>query len=160
MLGDANYVNCIISNISQTQKCFFSSVFGVSITQALHVQWTLSTTAIVFKMLSCFSERKNGGVSSLLLLFQATFFAREDFCTVPWGEDEILVIGGYDDIGRQTRQKISNNNRKIIPSYGKIVPNYGKVIPKLWQNCPKLWQSYPKVMAELSQIMAQNYPKL
>jgi len=33
---------------------------------------------------------------------------REDFCTVAWGDDEILVIGGYDDIGRQTRTEVFN----------------------------------------------------
>ena len=40
---------------------------------------------------------------TMMMVMIETFLAREDFCTVAWGEDEILVIGGYDDIGRQTR---------------------------------------------------------
>ena len=36
--------------------------------------------------------------------FILLLIAREDFCTIPWGEEEILLIGGYDDIGMKKRQ--------------------------------------------------------
>jgi len=33
---------------------------------------------------------------------------RQDFCTLPWGEDGILVVGGYDDFGGKTRTELYN----------------------------------------------------
>merc|ERR550532_166639 len=64
---------------------------------------------------------------------------REDFCTVPWGEDEILVIGGYDDIGRQTRQ----NCFQIIATKFQIMAKFSQIIAKFVQ-----------IKENLSQIMA------
>ena len=34
--------------------------------------------------------------------------SREDFCAVAWGEDGILLLGGYDDLGYQTRTELYN----------------------------------------------------
>lgn len=35
---------------------------------------------------------------------------RQDFCSLAWGEDGILVIGGYDDVGGQTRTELYNTS--------------------------------------------------
>jgi len=33
---------------------------------------------------------------------------RQDFCALAWGEDGILVTGGYDDVGQETRTELFN----------------------------------------------------
>jgi len=33
---------------------------------------------------------------------------RQDFCALAWGDDGILVTGGYDDVGQQTRVELYN----------------------------------------------------
>ena len=33
---------------------------------------------------------------------------REDFCALSWGDDSILLIGGYDDMGSQRRTELYN----------------------------------------------------
>ena len=41
-------------------------------------------------------------------LINLIFISREDFCAVAWGEDGILLLGGYDDLGYQTRTELYN----------------------------------------------------
>ena len=38
----------------------------------------------------------------------SSLYSREDFCAVAWGEDGILLLGGYDDLGYQTRTELYN----------------------------------------------------
>ena len=41
-------------------------------------------------------------------LLNLKIISREDFCAVAWGEDGILLLGGYDDLGYQTRTELYN----------------------------------------------------
>ena len=51
-------------------------------------------------------EAKNPHPSSSLSLISSSL--REDFCALAWGEDGILVTGGYDDVGSQRRTEVFN----------------------------------------------------
>jgi len=52
-------------------------------------------------------ERYNASINAWEEVGQTLGF-REDFCTIPWGEEEILLIGGYDDIGMKKRTEAFN----------------------------------------------------
>ena len=41
-------------------------------------------------------------------LCSPTVHFRQDFCVQPLGEDGILMTGGYDDLGHQTRTDLYN----------------------------------------------------
>jgi len=40
--------------------------------------------------------------------FSETQGFRTDFCSMPWGEDGLLLVGGYDDIGMQRQVNLLN----------------------------------------------------
>ena len=44
-------------------------------------------------------------LSAIVFIFH---YYRQDFCALAWGEDGIIVTGGYDDIGQQTRTELYN----------------------------------------------------
>lgn len=52
--------------------------------------------------------------------FGETYGFRTDFCTLPWGEDGILLIGGYDDIGNQKGVDLFNITTKAWRKLGYL----------------------------------------
>ena len=56
---------------------------------------------VIFVILTPSSRKK---ITNLIWLD----IPREDFCAVAWGEDGILLLGGYDDLGYQTRTELYN----------------------------------------------------